>query len=62
MNRKKTDSGGFFVCFVLFLCVCCLISLMFCPVHVYRPGNIRRLGGPMAGPGGGRGRGMNLLR
>ncbi|XP_029317184.1 pinin [Cottoperca gobio] len=27
-----------------------------------RPGQIRRLGGPMAGPGGGRGRGMNLLR
>lgn len=27
-----------------------------------RPGQIRRLGGPMAGPGGGRGRGINLLR
>lgn len=38
------------------------IFLMFSPVHIYRPGNIRRLGGPMTGPGGGRGRGMNLLR
>ncbi|XP_075879613.1 pinin [Nelusetta ayraudi] len=27
-----------------------------------RPGFIRRLSGPMAGPGGGRGRGVNLLR
>ncbi|XP_033991091.1 pinin [Trematomus bernacchii] len=27
-----------------------------------RPGQIRRMSGPMAGPGGGRGRGMNLLR
>ncbi|TMS21044.1 Pinin, partial [Larimichthys crocea] len=27
-----------------------------------RPGQIRRPGGPMAGPGGGRGRGVNLLR
>ncbi|KAK7905273.1 hypothetical protein WMY93_017880 [Mugilogobius chulae] len=27
-----------------------------------RPGQLRRVGGPMAGPGGGRGRGLNLLR
>lgn len=42
-----------------------VLSLVWCffpPVCVYRPGNMRRLGGPMAGPGGGRGRGMNLLR
>ncbi|CAL8238099.1 unnamed protein product, partial [Merluccius merluccius] len=26
-----------------------------------RPGQLRRLTGPMAGPGGGRGRGNNLL-
>lgn len=43
--------------------VCFVMSLMFPPpVCVDRPGNMRRLGGPMAGPGGGRGRGMNLLR
>lgn len=34
---------------------------LFC-LCVYRPGQVRRLGGPMAGPGGGRGRGINLLR
>lgn len=38
------------------------LFLMFFPSVRVRPGNIRRLGGPMAGPGGGRGRGMNLLR
>lgn len=43
----------------LLIWVC--IDLSFC---FHRPGFIRRLSGPMAGPGGGggRGRGINLLR